>query len=182
MRHTRFLAVLLAAIAVATGAFNAPPAHADEGSMATYDGRQIDLSSDWEGAQACAILVTGNYCFDSQEELEAELGGEDSLAASSVDSESLLTYCNGNGSLWLVLYENTSFGGRSLSFRDQGIWQNMSTYSFDNQMSSWDNNTGCTAYAAVDANGGGTWLTMTASSSATSVGTFDNLTSSIYIT
>lgn len=175
---------MIAVITVAMGVFSAATAHADEGSMATYEGRQIDLSSDWEGAQACAILATGNYCFDSQVELEATLGGgEASLAPSSMGGESLLSYCNGDGSLWLVLYENTSFGGRSLSFRDQGIWQNMSTYSFDNQMSSWDNNTGCTAYAAWDANGGGSWLTMSASSSNSNVGsTWDNQTSSIHIT
>jgi hypothetical protein len=94
-----------------------------------------------------------------------------------------VSYCAGRTDLWLTLYDGTSFSGTSVSFRDAGIWQNLSSFSFDNTMSSWVNNTLCTALGAQDANGGGNWLSMGASSSNSNVGsTWDNVVSSIFIT
>jgi hypothetical protein len=163
---------------------------------AKYHGRTIDVSKDWEGAMACAVLSPGDVqCFDSQAELEEALGGggqdaaRGNTSAASSDSASAASpmtassYCLGLSTYWLVLYEHSSFGGRSLSFRDQTVWQDLTAYTFNDQMSSWINNTFCDAYASWDTGGGGVWLTMSARSSSTYVGaTWNDQASSIYIT
>ncbi|HEV7888322.1 MAG TPA: hypothetical protein VGO92_12250 [Acidimicrobiales bacterium] len=198
MRRT--LAVVLFAVVVPATTAKAPPAAAEPGHMASYHGRQIDLSKDWEGAQACAIVSDDDIrCFDSQEELETELqfgqgeapgkpekGGAPSASvatASTAAAAGLTTYCLGYSDLWLTLYEHSSFGGRSLNFRDESLWQNLTLWTFNDMMSSWKNNTYCDAYASWDINGGGAWLTMTARSQNTYVGaTWNDQASAIYIT
>lgn len=168
--------VLVGAVAVGTGSAGAEPTYAN------YKGKTIDLSVDWEGAQACAVLEASIECYDSQAELESALGSGSETSAATSSLDTVTSYCLGNSTLWLTLYDDTSFGGRSLNFRDAGIWQNLSAYTFDNSMASWVNNTYCDALAAWDANGGGSWLTMTARSSSANVGsTWNNNASSIYI-
>jgi hypothetical protein len=183
------LATLLGAVVV-----GAAPAGAEGNHYANYKGTTIDLAEDWQGAQACAIVTDDDIeCFDSQAELESALAfgdgegsGDNEAAAAAASSTSSLTtlstYCIGRSDLWLTLYDDTGFGGRSLNFRDAAVWQNLSTYTFDNAMGSWANNTFCDALAAWDASGGGSWLTMTARSSNSNVGaTWNNQASSIYI-
>lgn len=179
----------LALFAAAVGqALTPAAAHAAPQTAARYHGHIIDLASGWHGAQACAVLSgTDVRCFDSQAELERALhfgqglragGGTGGVTPSTID-----TYCLNRSDLWLTIYESTSFGGRALSFRDTGYWQNLSAYSFDNMMSSWVNSTYCDALASVDADGGGSWLTMAARSSNSNVGSsWDNVASSIFIT
>jgi hypothetical protein len=189
-KHRPLIWTLIVAFTLAGGLWPVP-AKAEPTSKATYHGRTIDLSKSWEGAQACAVLSDEDVrCYDSQAELEKELrsapeNDKASVAAAPAGNGgvSTLSYCLGLSTLWLTLYENTGFGGRALNFRDEGFWQNLSTWSFDNQMSSWDNNTYCDAYASWDANGGGAWLTMSALSSNSNVGaTWNNQASAIYIT
>jgi hypothetical protein len=193
----RTLSVFVLVIGVLTGAFQpSSAAEAESTHLASYKGRRIDLARNWEGAKACAVLSASEIqCFDSFGELTAKLGGgpQDDHPTSPGQSignrpgmptpATIDSYCLNLSTLWLTLYEDASFGGRSLSFRDTGIWQNLSTWTFDNMMTSWKNDTYCDAIAAWDANGGGSWLTMGARSSSTNVGsTWTNQASSIYIT
>jgi hypothetical protein len=193
----RTLSAFVVIAAVVGGGLQPGPAEAAAPThSASYKGRTIDLGRDWEDAKACAVLsATEIQCFDSFGELTAKLGGgpqddhptshgqsivngQGKPAPATIDS-----YCLNLGTLWLTLYEDASFGGRSLSFRDTGIWQNLSTWTFDNMMTSWKNDTYCDAIAAWDASGGGSWLTMGSRSSSTNVGaTWTNQASSIYIT
>jgi hypothetical protein len=148
-------------------------------SLATYHGRTIDLAKDWGAARACAVLSAQDVqCFDSQDEMNAAVGtsSPDSMTSASTMTTASLT-CGG----WLYLYDGSAYSGRSLAFQDRGYWQNLSTWGFDNQMSSWWNNTGCTAYASWDANGGGAYLVMSAYSSQAYLGSWDNQASAIYI-
>jgi hypothetical protein len=156
-------------------------------SLATYHGRTIDLSKSWDTATACAVVSAQDVrCFDSADEMNAAVGTSSPEAASTSTSPSLSTTstmstatlsCSG----WLYLYDGTNFTGRYLAFHDEGYWQNLSAWGFDNQMSSWWNNTGCTAYASWDANGGGAYLVMSAYSSQAYLGSWDNQASAIYI-
>jgi hypothetical protein len=139
--------------------------------------------ADWSGHQACAVFAADDVrCYSTEAEMRrvtskavaAERTGATALTASS--------YCNGRSDLWVYLYENTGFGGRVLQFRDPAIWQNLSTWAFDDQMSSWRNDTGCAVWAAEGNDGAGSWLTLGANSSNGNVGaTWDNRVSSIYI-
>jgi hypothetical protein len=160
-------------------------AGAAEPTWATYKGRLIDVSRNWEGAHACAVLSPGDVrCFDNQAELERTLAKSapvtSSLGSMSVDT--IDAYCLNRSDLYLILYQDTSFGGNSLSFRDADTWFNLSDYSFDNITSSWKNNTYCDATAAADASGGGSTTTLGARSQATSMATgWDNVISSVEI-
>jgi len=132
---------------------------------------------------ACAVLSTTDIrCYDSQTEMEHALGFDAHPRNPRLVSP-FVSYCQNRTDLWLTLYDGTGFTGTSVSFRDAGLWQNLSNFGFDNTMSSWVNNTLCTALGAQDANGGGNWLSMAASSSNSNVGsTWDNVVSSIFIT
>jgi hypothetical protein len=55
-------------------------------------------------------------------------------------SPNLSAYCTG----WVCLYANSNFGGRALRF-GCGYQGNLTDWGFNDQMSSWSNNTGCDA-------------------------------------
>lgn len=128
--------------------------------------------------QACAVLsLTETRCYDSEAEMEA-------ATASLDDSLSTLAsgYCAGRSDLWLYLYEHSNYGGRTLKFRDADIWQNLTWWDFNDQMSSYKNNTLCTVYIAEHIDGAGSWLVVSALSSSSWVGSsWDNRASSFYI-
>lgn len=131
--------------------------------------------------QACAVLsLTETVCFDSEAEMEAATATE----TASTDTVSALSggYCAGRSDLWLYLYEHSNYGGRVLKFRDGDVWQNLTSWDFNDQMSSYKNNTLCTVYIAEHINGGGSWLIVGALSSSSWVGSsWDNRASSFWI-
>ncbi|MCA1711903.1 MAG: peptidase inhibitor family I36 protein [Actinobacteria bacterium] len=144
-----------------SGAADGPPAQAP--GLAFYRGRVIDMSQGWQGARACAVTSsTYAECFDSFEEMEAATN-DDATAPlvlawdGAAPVERLAADCAGDNSRWLYLYEHVNFGGRVLKFNDVGYWQNLTTYDFNDQLSSWWNTTLCDARIAQDTNGGG-WL------------------------
>ncbi|MFL5962176.1 MAG: hypothetical protein ACJ757_04710 [Gaiellaceae bacterium] len=54
------------------------------------------------------------------------------------------------------LFADANYGGRELDFYDRGYWQNLSTWGFDNQLSSYMVGA-CGVYLADFSNGGGSW-------------------------
>jgi hypothetical protein len=176
---------ILKSVLILVALLGSPVADATAGEEPTtpalYDGRIIDLAVSWEGASACAVLsATDARCFDSQEELETELGAS---AARAEAAMSLLdTYCLNRTDLLLTLYADTNYGGSSLNLVVADVWHDLSSYSFDETMSSWKNNTYCDATAAWNAAGGGTQTTLGARNQASTVGSWDNNASSVYLT
>ena len=169
MRRSMLTLVAVAALALAPvgadGGSNGPPAHAP--GLATYHGRVIDMSDGWNGATACAVFSPLHAeCFDSFDEMEAATNdgaaGPTVLAWDGTAIEQLAADCAGDNSRWLYLYEHTNFGGRILKFNDTGYWQNLTNYDFNDQLSSWWNNTLCNAYVAQNTNGGGSLLLLMA--------------------
>jgi hypothetical protein len=57
---------------------------------------------------------------------------------------------------WACLYEKTAWQGRMLKFRDAGYWQNLRTWHFDDQASSWATTRGAGFKLANLGNGSGT--------------------------
>jgi hypothetical protein len=143
-------------------------------SLALFEGRTIDLSQGWEQAQACLVAPGAGIaeCYRSREALHAR-------EAQLVGSSLMLAACSSP----LRLYADIYYGGRELALYDRGYWQNLSTWSFDNQLSSYKVGA-CGARLAENANGGGAWY-----SGGTSAGAWepfmlsgwDNRVSSIYI-
>lgn len=150
----------LAAFAALALAIAAPSALAAGGgstpqssSIATFEGKQIDLSKGWGDAQACLVYRAAGLveCFRDraglntrEQQLSAQIGA-DSVAMAS-------TTC----STPLRLFADAGYGGRELDFYDRGYWQNLSTWSFDNQLSSYKTGA-CAVYLADYADGGGSW-------------------------
>src|SRR6266496_2950245 len=117
-----------------------------------FEGKPIDLSKGWGDARACLVARVASVveCFRDQaglasreSQLQAQIASSPELAATS---------CSGP----LRLFADASYGGRELDFYDRGYWQNLSTWSFDNQLSSYKVGA-CGVYLADYANGGGSW-------------------------
>ncbi|NKI39736.1 peptidase inhibitor family I36 protein [Streptomyces physcomitrii] len=117
---TTVLAVLAAgaepASADVPGPFSARDSRA---SMAELDGRTIDLSKDWQGADECAVSNGETKCID----LDTTIG-------KSVRDER--ASCPKG---WVCLWEDAGYKGRMLKFSDE-YWHNLSNYSFDNKATS----------------------------------------------
>lgn len=161
-------------------AIGMPGAGATEPGHAIYHGTDIDLSVSWEGATVCAVVTaTDVRCYDSQAEADADLA---TISGARSTGDTVDTACGGNTSNWVYLYADANYGGRTLQFQDVGVWQDLATWGFDNQMSSWRNTTSCTATVSWNAGGGGSLLSLSAGSSSSYVGaTWNDQASSLYI-
>jgi hypothetical protein len=146
---TGILAVLVLAV-LAAGAASAKSSDTAP-HLASFSGHTIDLSQGWGNARACLVdeAVGLIQCFSDEADLRA---AEAQLPDSSATTLSPAASCTAP----LRLYADGSYGGRELDFYDRGYWQNLSTWSFDNQTSSYQ-----VGFCAVDladgANGGGSW-------------------------
>ncbi len=138
--------VLLSGVA---GAVSLPPS--PPSSLAIVGGsEQLDLSLGWGDAHACLVFGGAVECFRDragllarEAEIETQIVVVPSIAAASCSSP-------------LRLFADGSYGGRELDFYDRGYWQNLSTWSFDNQLSSYQVGA-CSVYLADGADGGGSW-------------------------
>jgi hypothetical protein len=150
---------------------------------ATYKGRIIDFARDWEGARACVVLRTDDIrCFASEAEQWRELAKVRRPAPPTATLEFDPVYCLDRTDLYVIFYENTGFGGNSVSVNEASVWKDLSVIGLDNAMSSWKNNTYCDATAATGSGGGGSTLTLAARSQNTDVGsTWNDLISSVKI-
>lgn len=152
-------------------------------SMAAVEASPEANGVQFPTGQACAVLsLSETRCYDSEAEMEiatAALALEPTSAQMSTMSSG---YCAGRTDLWLYLYEHSNYGGRVLKFRDADVWQNLTSWDFNDQMSSYKNNTLCTVYFAENTGGGGAWLAVGALTSSTYVGaTWNDRVSSFYI-
>jgi hypothetical protein len=96
---------------------------------ANFEGHRIDLSTNWEQAQACVVLRQAGLveCFRSLAKAQAR--GD----AVTVQYAAAGYSCSSP----LRLYEHSNYGGRQLMFFDRGYWQNLPDYGFNDQMSSY---------------------------------------------
>lgn len=135
------------------------------GTLAWFEGRTIDLSTDWKEARACLVWRQGGVveCYPSTEVLDAReaalemrraaTGARDRTASGGVATAAESSYsCSSS----LRLYDDNWYGGRRLSFWDRGFWQNLRDYGFEDRTSSYIVG-GCYAYLAEHADGGGYW-------------------------
>ena len=132
-------------------------------AIATFEGRSIDLSKDWEEARACLVWRQGGVleCFRTPEALDARAahlsperaGRPDAKDSGDTTSFSASAYsCSGSLRLWDYNY----YSGRQLSFWDRGYWQNLGDYGFNDRTSSYAVGA-CYAHLAEHRWGGGWW-------------------------
>ena len=132
-------------------------------AIATFEGRSIDLSKDWEEARACLVWRQGGVleCFRTPQSLDAriaQLSPERAGRPESQDSgDTMSAYASSYScSSSLRLFDYTYYGGRQLSFWDRGYWQNLWDYGFNDRTSSYAVG-GCYAHLADHGWGGGWW-------------------------
>jgi hypothetical protein len=116
------------------GVIQADPSSADKEAptkvLALYNGRQIDLSVSWEGAQACAITDAGNVCFDTEAEMDEKSGAVRAAGAGAAPAFA-------NCPTTLKLYANGGFGSPVISLGTRAVWIQLSTYGFSSITSSY---------------------------------------------
>ncbi|WP_128092337.1 peptidase inhibitor family I36 protein [Streptomyces resistomycificus] len=160
MRSARLMTAAIATatlgVLVSTGAAQAQPS-AGHGLLASYQGKTIDLSKDWQGAHTCAVFTQDDIrCYSS-----AAAGEND----------------------WLCLYQYKKGEGKRLIFKDEH-WQNLDDYGFDNKTSSWRNRQGSgdTGKLAQYENGSSSgWnIKLSAKGYVSDMGSKDNQASSVH--
>lgn len=142
-----FLVTLCAASASAEGT----PATVPAASLVVFEGGLIDLSQGWGDAQACLIDRAAGVaeCFRDRTGLHARAA---QLGMTTAAPSIALASCSSP----LRLFADSNYGGRELDRYDRGYWQNLSTWGFDNVLSSYKVGT-CSVHLAENANGGGYW-------------------------
>lgn len=128
-------------------------------SEAYFEGRVIDLSVDWEDAQACHIGAEATYCFGSEAELDLWLAIERVVEFAPMA-------CAGS----IRLYDHASFGTPMVSIPTHGLWVNLTTYGFNNKTSSYRIG-GCDAFFADGASGGAPHLSSSLTTAFTNAST-----------
>jgi hypothetical protein len=113
----------------------APVRPAPSGSLATFEGHQIDLTQGWGGATACAVTDAGTTCYRSEAEMDAAIAAP--TEATSAGEARWTTAAASACSSSLRLYDGTSFTGTVLSLSTRGSLLALSTYGFDNKTSSY---------------------------------------------
>lgn len=149
--HRRLAILAAVAMLAATSVASGMAAGSAAPSFALFDGKQIDLSQGWGEAQACLIYQAAGIaeCFRDRAGLQAR---ETQLETTALAPASVLAACSSP----LRLFADTNYGGRELDLYDRGYWQNLSTWSFDNVLSSYKVGA-CSSHLAESTNGGGYW-------------------------
>ena len=146
MRTARLMTAAIATatlgVLVTTGAAQAQPS-GGPGATASYQGKAIDLSEGWQGAQTCAVFAQDDIrCYSTAAAGEKASGYQratDTVALDAADVGAAAVPACARG--WLCLYQFEDGEGRRLIFQDEE-WQNLEDYGFDNRTSSWRNNQG----------------------------------------
>lgn len=125
-----------------------------------FEGRQIDLSADWGEARACVIWeqASASECFRTEAEMSEHIAAVARTLAPNTASAQAAAQC----SSWLTLYshpyynQGINWNERVLSFRDRGVWQNLTTYNFNDNLSSYIVGA-CGVHLAEHFGGAGFW-------------------------
>lgn len=185
MRTARWMTAAVATatmgVLVTAGIAQAEPS-GSHGALASYGGKTIDLSKGWQGAHTCAVFSADDVrCYSTAAAGEKAVGykrATDTVALNAAEAGIAAVPACASG--WLCLYADNSGGGKRLIFQD-GSWQDLGDYSFNDRTSSWRNN----QYAADDGdlaedNGGGGWtLELDVKGYASSMGSKNDEASSV---
>jgi hypothetical protein len=177
----RMIIATVVAVAACIGTTHIPYAAAANGgaSIATFEGRQIDLRKGWGNATACTSDGVFTTCFRTEAQLDQYLGESSVAARSALDGFGIESVC----STALKLYTGASFGGSVLSLSTRSTIINLSTFGFDNQTSSYQ--VGACNATFYDGANAGTPIypgsTVAGASTTSMVSGWDNRVSSVII-
>jgi hypothetical protein len=154
----------------------------DEGVIATFEGRTLNLAESWGEAQACISDDPRTArCYRSEAEMDAAEGGTvEAVARGSVESsDAVQAACSSS----VRLYRLTGFGGGVLQLTTQYTYLNLASYGFDNDTSSYRIGA-CTSHFYDTTTGGGAYPGNTSANVQASamVTGWNNRIGSVYIT
>jgi hypothetical protein len=176
-RLKRLITPMIGAVLIAMlGGGQVAGASPSRGTIASFEGRTINLADGWDGAAVCAVTPSGTQCFATQAAFQ-------SWAADTNPVSDVSPAPDVNCSTALELFTGTSYGGTELALYEEGIWLNLSTYGFSDSTNSYKVGA-CSVSMNSGTNGGGSTYpgASTAGSDATSMasGWSDRL-QSVYI-
>ena len=157
---------------------------------AYFGDKVIDLAQGWSGVQSCLIPSNGSeQCFSSQAAAKAAAGvisaqeqAVNAAAQSSVGAQRRTVAnaraiakakakghvrggrddgpCLGDNTEWLWLYQNSNFGGYSVGIQGTDVRVDLRSSAFQNQTSSYINDTGCEVFMVQNYDLSGPWLSV----------------------
>ncbi|MFE0106930.1 peptidase inhibitor family I36 protein [Streptomyces sp. NPDC059009] len=139
MRTRRILVTLAAAATTFTMA--APTASAADTTpeepvtpvIAEYNGKQINLAEDWEGAQICTELAGGNVrCYDDEAAAQEDVAPAPAALKRANPDKGLPGKCAPD---YWCLFEHANYKGRKLQFHDTGT-RKLANWGFRDKTSS----------------------------------------------
>ncbi len=152
-----------------------PDQSAEQSAPARYGTETIPTAEAFDRGLSCTLTDAGVSCYDSQSEAAAAATGTTRLGTTQTTVMRALASC----APAMALYDGTHFTGSTFYIGVQSAWINLTQYHFSNRASSWS--TGCAGgYLANGEYGGGARIGMPAYRSAATMGTFNNLASSVY--
>jgi hypothetical protein len=102
------------------------------GSLATYNGRIIDLSDGWGTATACRVEAKGNTtCFDTEQEMDTF------ISSNQIDTTASISTLRATCASDVRLYDAISYGVLVLSLGTRGSLISLAAYGFDNATTSY---------------------------------------------
>lgn len=167
--------IVCACVVPASGVLAADTPEA--GTIASFEGRQIDLSEGWGDARACAVTGDGVRCYRTEREMDAAEGARAEPEAAAFGMTAL-TACSSA----VRLYDGTSYAGSVLQLTTRGVYHNLASLGFDNLTSSYK--IGACSSRFYDTTSGSTQYpgSTSANASATSmVSGWNNRVGSVYI-
>ena len=155
-----------------------------DGVVARFETSTLNLASSWGEAQACVVWKAERIaeCFRTEAAMDAFLADLDAQQRESngIPAANASSTCSG----YLRLYDGSSYGTPVLSLRDRYQWQNLSSFGFNQKVSSFKVGPCATDFADY-ANGGGGWypwyLTEAYDQASSMISGWNNDVSSIYI-
>ena len=116
--------LVMAAVLATIVASQVPAAAAPAGVLASYEGRMIDLSHSWEGAQVCTEFAIGDVrCFSNEQAASAAMGDFGVSAAEDCKNT------------WVCLWADADHKGRKLQWNAAGS-KKLADWGFRDQASS----------------------------------------------
>jgi hypothetical protein len=170
---------IVPSVVATTGAAAQDVASPVGGTPALFEGRWIDISTDWGPAAACDVQPDVIRCYRSEQEMDAALGTAPAPDVDAAALDAAASLCASS----LRLYDGASFGGSVLQLSTRGVYLNLSTYGFDNVTSSYKVGA-CDSEFYTGASGSGLAYpgdTSAGAQAATMVFGWTNTVSSVYI-
>ena len=129
------------------------PVSGDPASLASFEGRVIDLSLGWGDAKACSTDGRTTQCFASEKEMDAAIGNP--TQRPQLVTSGFRAGARRSCSSAMRLYDGISYTGIVIQIFTNNALLNMSSYAFDNKMTSFKMGS-CSASFFDDAWAGGT--------------------------